>query len=153
MVRQLQPWKENLAKRQVRSPKVYLADSGLLHALLELRTMSDVEAHPQLGASWEGFMLEQVVRRLGAEPQECHFWATHAGAELDLLVVRGRKRRGFEFKRTEAPSVTKSMRTALADLRLSSIDVVHADTDTFPMGREIRAVAASRVLDDLSPRR
>ena len=96
VVRQLQPWHANLSKRQVKAPKVYLRDSGLLHALLGLETEHDLLAHPQLGASWEGFAMGQVIRRLGARPRECFFWATHGGAELDLLVVRGNVRRGFE---------------------------------------------------------
>lgn len=149
VVRQLQPWHENLRKRQVRSPKVYIVDSGLLHTLLGLRTLADVESHPKAGASWEGFVLEQVVRRLGARPEECCFWATHSGAELDLLVIRGRHRWGFEVKRTSAPRVTPSMRVARADLRLSRLDVIHTGEHTFPLEARIRAVAASRLLEDL----
>jgi hypothetical protein len=152
-VRLLLPWSENLGKRQVRSPKVYLADSGILHALLGIRERRDLDRHPKLGASWEGFALEAVVRRLGVERRECHFWATHGGAELDLLVVRGRRRWGFEFKRTSAPAVTRSMRVALEDLRLDRIDVVHGGPHTFPLAPRIRAVALSRLLDDLAPLR
>jgi hypothetical protein len=92
VVRQLAPWHENLGKRQVKAPKVYIADSGLLHTLLGLTAQADVEGHPKVGASWEGFLLEQVSRRLCARPEECSFWAAHSGAELDLLVVRGRQR-------------------------------------------------------------
>lgn len=149
VVRQLQPWHENLRKRQVRSPKVYIVDSGLLHTLLGLRTLADVESHPKAGASWEGFVLEQVVRRLGARLEECYFWATHSGAELDLLVIRGRHRWGFEVKRTSAPRVTPSMRVARADLRLSRLDVIHTGEHTFPLEARIRAVAASRLIEDL----
>jgi predicted AAA+ superfamily ATPase len=151
VVRLLLPWSENLGKRQVRSPKVYLADSGILHALLGIRERLDLERHPKLGASWEGFALEVVVRRLGIGWPECYFWATHGGAELDLLVVRGRRRWGFEFKRTSAPVVTKSMRTALEDLRLHRLDVVHGGPHTFSLAPRIRAVALSRLLDDLEP--
>jgi uncharacterized protein len=150
-MRTLLPWSENLGKRQVRSPKVYLADSGILHALLGIREHRDLERHPKLGASWEGFALEAVVRRLGVERRECHFWATHSGAELDLLVVRGRRRWGFEFKRTSAPAVTRSMRVALEDLRLDRLDVVHGGPHTFPLAPRVRAVAFSRLLDDLAP--
>jgi uncharacterized protein len=109
-------WYENIAKRQVKSPKIYLADSGLLHALLNLRSMPDIEGHPKVGASWEGFVLEQVIRRLNVGPEECFFWATHSGAELDLLVIRGSKRIGFEIKRTSSPRLTPSMRNAISDL-------------------------------------
>lgn len=110
VVRQLRPWAENVGKRVVKSPKVYVADSGILHALLGLPTPRDVLRHPKLGASWKSFMLGQVARALRAHPEECFFWATHSGAELDLLVVRGSRRLGFEFKRTDTPSVTPSMR-------------------------------------------
>jgi hypothetical protein len=151
VIRTLLPWSENIGKRQVRSPKVYLADSGILHALLGIRERRDLERHPKLGASWEGFALEAVVRRLGVDWRECHFWGTHAGAELDLLVVRGRRRWGFEFKRTSAPAVTKSMRTALEDLRLHRLDVVHGGPQTFALAPRIRAVALARLLDDLEP--
>ena len=151
VVRQLQPWHENISKRQVKAPKVYLADSGLLHALLNLRTLKDLEGHPKVGASWEGFAMEQVVRRLGVRREECYFWATHGGAELDLLVVRGQKRWGFEFKRTSSPMVTPSMRSALSDLHLQSLEVIHAGEMTFPLDREIRAVALTRLLDDINP--
>ena len=106
IVRQLQPWHENVGKRQVKRPKVYIGDSGLLHALLNLREREDVESHPVLGASWEGHVIEQLIGHLRADPDECYFWATHSGAELDLLIVRGRRRRGFEIKRTAAPRVT-----------------------------------------------
>ena len=153
VVRQLQPWYENLKKRQVRSPKVYFADSGLLHRLLDLQNRADVARHPKLGASWEGFALNCVIRRLRARREECFFWAAHAGAELDLLVVRGRVRLGFEFKRTDAPRKTRSMHTVLADLKLKRLDVVHAGEKTFPLEERIRAVALSRVLVDIKPLR
>ena len=151
VVRQLQPWHENIAKRQVRSSKVYIADSGLLHALLNQRTRVDIEAHPKLGASWEGFAIEQVIRILGADRSECYFWATHAGAEIDLLVVRGRTRLAFEIKRTVTPRVTPSMRLAISDLQLTRVDVIHAGGSTFPLTDKIRAVAFERLLQDLQP--
>jgi predicted AAA+ superfamily ATPase len=146
----LLPWSANIGKRQVKSPKVYLRDSGLLHTLLGLSTQRDVEGHPICGASWEGFALNTVVHRLGARPEECFFWATHAGAELDLLVVRGRTRLGFEFKRTVAPRVTRSMRTALEDLGLQRLDVIHAGDRTFPLSARIRAVALRCADPDLT---
>jgi hypothetical protein len=151
VVRVLPPWHQNLAKRQVKSPKVYLADTGLLHALLGIRTREDLEQHPKLGGSWEGFVIAAIMDRLRARWGECFFWATHAGAELDLLVVRGRTRIGFEIKRTVAPTVTASMRTALADLRLARIDVIHAGDNTYALAPRIRAVALSRLMDDLAP--
>lgn len=151
VVRILLPWHENLAKRQVKSPKVYLADSGLLHALLNIRTREDLERHPKVGASFEGFAIAAITDRLRARWNECFFWATHAGAELDLLVVRGRTRIGFEIKRTVAPAVTPSMRTALVDLGLSRIDVIHAGDRTYALAPRIRAVAISRLLEDVTP--
>jgi predicted AAA+ superfamily ATPase len=151
VVRVLRPWHENLAKRQVKSPKVYVADCGLLHALLGCTELDDLLAHPKVGASWEGFLLAQVVQRLGARPEECYFWGTHQGAELDLVVVRGRRRLGFEFKRREAPELTPSMRVALADLRLDELTVVHAGKESWPMADGVRAVAAHRLLDVIRP--
>ena len=149
VVRQLQPWYENIGKRQVKSPKVYIIDTGLLHGLLNLPTQPDVESHPKLGASWEGFIIEQLIRHLGADSDECYFWATHAGAELDLLIVRGNMRRGFEIKRTAIPAITPSIRSAIKDLRLSSLDVIHAGEHTFPLHENIRAVSFDRIQDDI----
>lgn len=151
IVRQLQPWHENVGKRQVKRPKVYVCDSGLLHALLNLRRREDVEAHPALGASWEGYVIEQLIGHLRAEPEECYFWGTHSGSELDLLVVRGRQRRGFEVKRTAAPRVTGSMRSALQALRLDSLEVIHAGAMTFPLAERIRAVSVSGLLGEIEP--
>lgn len=149
VVRQLPPWYANLGKRQVRSPKVYVADTGLLHTLLGIETREALEGHPKVGASWEGFALHEVVLRIGARPEECYFWATHAGAELDLLVVRGQRRLGFEIKRTTSPSVTRSMHSARESLGLDRLDVVHAGETTFPLAPGIRAVAFARLADDL----
>ena len=114
-----------------------------------MTTQTDIESYPKLGASWEGFILEQVIRHIGARPDECFFWATHAGAELDLLIVRGRQRWGFEIKRTSSPQVTASMRTAWEDLKLTKLDVVHAGEHTFPLTDKIRAVTSSRLLVDI----
>ncbi len=151
MLRVLRPWAENLAKRQVKSPKVYIRDSGLLHTLLDIDDSNHLERHPKVGASWEGFVVEALIQRLGARADQCYFWATHSGAELDLLVIDGTRRFGFEIKRTTAPSVTPSMRNALSDLGLTSLDVLHAGDATFPLALSIRAVAAHRLLDDIEP--
>ncbi len=151
VIRQLLPWHENLKKRQVKAPEIYISDTGLLHTLLGLKTMSELEAHPKLGASWEGFVLGEIIHQLRARPEECYFWATHAGAELDLLVVRGRSRKGFKIRRTVSPAVTKSMRVAMADLRLDNLDVIHAGENSFPLTEKIRAVSISRLLEDLKP--
>lgn len=149
VVEQLQPWHANLAKRQVKSPKVYLADTGLLHALLNLRTLADVTAHPKCGASWEAFAMQEVRKQLGVARSECYFWATHAGAELDMMVVRGSKKIGFEFKRTSKPEVTPSMRIALRDLGLKRIDVIYPGDDVFPLSPGIRAVGIACLSDSL----
>lgn len=153
MVRQLQSWHANVAKRQVKAPKVYIRDSGLLHALLGLSGARQLELHPKLGASWEGFALDAVVARLGARPEECFSWATHSGAELDLFVIRGNVRLGFEFKRTAAPVVTRSMHVALQDLRLKTLCMVHAGSRSFDLRPRMRAIALSRVLEDVEPLR
>ena len=149
MVRILQPWSANLKKRQVKSPKIYVRDSGLLHRLLNVATFEELERHPKVGASWEGFVVENLIHLLEVDSRECFFWATHQGAEIDLIVQVGGRLRGFEVKRTVAPRVTRSMHTALEDLSLDRVDVVHAGSETFPLGQRIRAVAASRILDDL----
>lgn len=149
VVRALPPWSANIAKRQVKSPKVYIADTGLLHALLGIESRADLEGHPKLGASWEGFVIRELVTQLGARPEELFFWATHAGAELDLLVVRGRRRLGFEIKRTTAPATTRSMHAARESLQVARIDVIHAGDRTFPLADGIRAVAFSRLQQDM----
>jgi hypothetical protein len=151
VVRQLPPWHENISKRQVKAPKVYLADTGLLHSLLNLKTLRDLEGHPKVGASWEGFVMEAVMRHLGARREECFFWATHAGAELDLFVIRGKRRIGIEIKRTSSPKITPSMRSAVADLGLQQMYVIHAGEHTFDLQRRVRAVAFVRFQEDLSP--
>lgn len=150
MVRSLRPWNANLKKREVKTPKIYIRDSGLLHRLLNIATVADLERHPKVGASWEGFIIENLIGLLGADPRQCYFWATHTGAEIDLLVqTSGIKLRGFEVKRTTAPQVTRSMHSALEDLQLDGIDVIHAGERTFPLAKRIRAVAAGRLLEDL----
>lgn len=150
-VRVLQPWFENLSKRQVRSPKLYIRDAGLLHVLLGLRDQEALESHPKVGASWEGFALAEVVRHLGARDHECFFWATHQGAELDLLVIRGTQRRGFEFKRTSTPAMTRSAAIARADLGLTSLDVVWPGAGTWALGEGVRAVGIADILAAIPP--
>ena len=149
VVTQLKPWFANIAKRQVKAPKVYITDSGLLHSLLDIKDRRDLERHPKVGASWEGFLLKETIQALRAEEEECHFWATHTGAELDLLWIRGRKRWGFEFKRTVAPRLTRSMHAAMESLDLQRLFVVHAGSDTFPLHRKVTAIGAPRLLEDL----
>ena len=153
VVRQLQPWHENIRKRQVRSPKVYVADSGVLHALLGLSTREAVLSHPKVGASWEGFVVQQIVQLLTASPEQCFHWSTHSGAELDLLVVAGDRRYGFEVKRAEAPRPTPSMRSAFETLGLDRLDVVHAGAQSYAMAPGMRALPAARLATALRPLR
>ena len=143
MVRVLAPWHANLAKRQVKSPKVYLRDSGLLHRFLGLPSLADLRAHPRYGASWEGFALEQTLIAHGE--RDAYFWASQAGAELDLLLLRGGRRWGFEFKCTDAPSATKSMHTALADLGLTHLWAVYPGRDRYALGPRVTALPLTEV--------
>jgi uncharacterized protein len=135
MVRQLQPWYENLGKRQVKAPKVYFRDSGLLHSLLSVPDRHTLLAHPRVGASWEGFAIEQVLQAVA--PAEAYFWATHNGAELDLLFLQNGRRYAVEVKFNEAPTVTKSMRTALADLQVEHLWVVYPGQHAYPVHEQI----------------
>jgi len=144
MVRQLQPWHENLDKRQVKSPKVYFRDTGFLHALIDVESLAALHAHPRCGASWEGFALEQVLRL--AKPEEAYFWATHQGAELDLLMLKGMQRVGVEFKRADAPRVSRSMHVAMQDLKLDALYVVYPGEHRFNLERGIEAVPLWAVL-------
>ena len=138
LLRQLQPWHENLKKRQVKAPKVYVRDSGILHALLGVETQRDLLSHPKVGASWEGAAIEWALDVL--QPQAAHFWATHQGAELDLLVVRGGRRYGIEVKRQDAPSLTSSMRIAMADLRLEHLTVLYPGDEPYALAPNVSVV-------------
>ena len=120
-----------------------------MHTLLNIQTMSDLEGHPKVGASWEGFVIEQLVRHLDVDYSNCYFWATHAGAELDLFVPRGRKRYGFEIKRTTAPSLTPSMRSAMETLKLNHLDVIHMGEHIFPLADKVRAVPFLKMFDTI----
>lgn len=147
VVRQLQPWHESIAKRQVKSPKVYLRDSGLLHAVLKLQNREDLAGHPKFGASWEGFVLEQILGILNE--RDAYFWATHAGAELDLMIIRHGKRYGFEMKCADAPAMTKSLQSAIDSLGLEHAWIVypgdsawrvHERVQTLPIGHLVEAL-------------
>lgn len=147
VVRQLPPWFENLKKRQVKAPKIYIRDSGILHALLSIPNAVALDSHPKLGASWEGFAMEQILS-LTAD-REAYFWATHGGAELDLLVFHEGKRIGFEFKYSEKPSTSKSMRIAESDLGLDHLYVVHPGKHTFSLTEKITASTLPDLLNTL----
>ncbi|OJW52729.1 MAG: hypothetical protein BGO67_09225 [Alphaproteobacteria bacterium 41-28] len=137
MMRQLNPWFENIGKRQVKSPKVFFRDSGLFHTLLGIKTEEDLFHHPKLGLSFEGFALEEVARFHQADPQDCYFWATQTGAELDLLIVKGGEKLGFEIKYTDHPKITKSMQIALEDLKLDKLTVIVPGSTRFPLTEKI----------------
>ena len=143
MVRQLQPWHENLSKRQVKAPKTYVADSGILHALLGVRTPDALLAHPACGASWEGFAIGEALRDV--RPDEAYFWATHGGAELDLLLLKDGRRLGVEVKRADAPSLTASMRIALEDLRLDHLAVLYPGSDRYELSPRASVVPLSHL--------
>lgn len=138
VIRQLPPWHENISKRQYKAPKVYVRDSGLLHALLSLGSAAELSAHPKLGASWEGFAIEQVLCLAGS--RDAFYWGTHAGAELDLLIFRGSRRYGVEFKYGDAPTMTKSLHAALADLNLEKAYIVYPGQETYPVHERVQVV-------------
>jgi hypothetical protein len=144
MIRQLQPWHENLAKRQVKAPKVYVRDTGLLHELLGVASAEELPRHPRCGASWEGFALEQMLAI--ARPDEAYFWATHAGAELDLLLFKNGRRVGVEFKRADAPRLTPSMRSALEDLSLDALYVAYPGDRRYALADRVEAVPLAALL-------
>ena len=153
LVRQLQPWFENVGKRQVKAPKIYVRDSGLLHSLMKLENIASLEAHPKLGASWEGFALEQVLSITG--DQDAFFWSTHSGPELDLLVFSRGKRLGFEFKYNDSPEMTRSMRVAMEDLKLDRLFVVYPGSQSLETSDRSELLAIQdlpRRLRDLSAR-
>lgn len=139
MVRLLEPWFENISKRQVKTPKIYIRDSGILHALLGMQSEEELQVYPRLGASWEGFALEEIIKKYQAQPEECFFWATQGGAELDLLIIKDGKRLGFEIKYTDTPKITQSMRVAQQDLQLDHLYIIHPHGETFPLGDNITA--------------
>jgi predicted AAA+ superfamily ATPase len=150
MVRQLRPWHENLGKRQVKSPKIYLRDSGLLHALLGVPSFRALTGHPKLGASWEGFIVEQILEVVGA--RNAYFWATQSGAELDLLIIESGKRYGVEIKYGDAPGATKSMRIALSDLALQRLFVVYPGRECYSLDDKIEVVSLEKARERLRSR-
>ena len=145
MVRLLQPWYANLGKRQVKTPKVYIRDTGLLHYLSGIRTEQELLLHPRSGASWEGFVIEEVIKT--TVPDEVYFWGTHSGAELDLLLLKNGKRIGVECKRVDAPRLTPSMRIALADLNLSKLLVIYPGPHSYPLAENIHATPLAHLVN------
>ena len=143
MIRLLPPWHENISKRQVKAPKLYLRDSGLFHNLIGIGDRRQLLAQPKLGASWEGFALETIARQLALDENEAWFWATHSGAELDLLVIRDGRRIGYEFKFSDRPAVSRSARSALESLQLDHLYLVHPGSRHFPLTPQISALGLS----------
>lgn len=148
MVRQLPPWHANLRKRQVRAPKVYLRDTGLLHQLLGIRSEKDLLTHPKCGASWEGYVIEETIKAI--EPDEAYFWATHTGAEVDLVLLKDGQMLGMECKRVDAPRLTPSMRVAMEDLKLKQIAVLYPGTRRYPLAENIHAVPLNALVDGIA---
>ena len=149
MVRVLPPWFENVRKRQVKAPKIYIRDNGILHALLQLPTLHDLQGHPKLGASWEGFALEHVIGTL--RTRDAYFWATHGGAELDLLALIKGKRYGFEFKYADAPGRTRSMQAAIEDLGLEHLWVIYPGQQEYALDARISVIPLGGVRKLVSP--
>lgn len=135
MIRQLQPWHENIGKRQVKAPKIYFRDSGLLHSLLNIPDYHSLTGNPRLGASWEGFAMEQLLQAI--QPTEAYFWSTYSGAEIDLLFFKDGKRYGAEFKFSEAPKITRSMHIAMNDLSLDQLWVIYPGQEEYPVSDNI----------------
>ena len=139
MIRILSPWFENLEKRQVKSPKIFFRDSGILHALLGIRSEEDLDVHPKLGSFWEGFAVEEICRQMRASSEDCYFWKTQSGAELDLLILKNGKRIGFEIKYTDSPKITRSMRIAMKDLQLDHLYIIFPGSESFSLDEKITA--------------
>ena len=137
MMRILNPWHANISKRQVKSPKIYFRDSGLLHYMFGLETSLSLRMHPKVGASWEGFALEEICRFYETDPQDCYFWASHNNAELDLLILKKGKKIGFEFKYQDAPKITPSMKVAREDLELDELYVIYPGHRTYSLTDKI----------------
>ena len=145
MLRQLPPWFENLGKRQVKAPKVFVRDSGLLHTLLGITNRRDLELHPKVGASWEGYAVEEVLKALC--PDEAYYWATHQGAEIDLLLFKQGRRIGVECKRSDAPTLTPSMRIALEDLKLDRLIVVYPGERRYALHDRVEVIPLVELAD------
>lgn len=140
MIRKLNPWFENISKRQVKSPKIYFRDSGILHSLMGITNYNNLLTNPKLGASWEGMALEEIIRFNKADPEDCYFWATHNNAELDLLIIKNGEKYGFEFKYTDNPKITPSMKIAIQQLNLNNLTVIIPGNYNFPLADNIRVV-------------
>lgn len=146
MIRELTPWIENINKRQIKSPKIYFRDSGIFHNLLGIKDMHALQHHPKLGSSWEGFALEEIIRSHHAEPEECYFWGIHSQGELDLLIIKNGKRLGFEFKYSDAPTLTSSMQLASDTLKLDKLTVIYPGDRQYRLTNAIEVVGLENYL-------
>ncbi|NJD60021.1 MAG: DUF4143 domain-containing protein, partial [Anaerolineae bacterium] len=149
MIRVLRPWYANIHKRQIKSPKIYFRDSGLLHTMLGINSELDLYTHPKIGASWEGYAIEETIKRL--RPDEVYFWGTHNGAELDMLLLRNGQRIGVECKRKDAPYLTPSMKIAMEDLQLDKLIVVYPGEKKYPLADQIEVVPLIYFGDTANP--
>ena len=147
MVRQIQPWHINIKKRQVKAPKIYIRDTGMLNSLLGLKTEAEISRHPSCGASWEGYVIEEVIRSV--DPDDVYFWATHQGAEIDLVFTKGGRMYGVEIKRADAPTMTPSMRIALEDLKLERIAVIYPGEKRYSLHKKIDVVPFEKITQGL----
>jgi predicted AAA+ superfamily ATPase len=147
MVRQIQPWYVNIKKRQVKAPKVYIRDTGILNSLLGIKTGADVPRHPSCGSSWEGFVIEEIIHAV--EPDDVYYWATHQGAEVDMVLFKGGRMYGVEIKRQDAPTMTPSMRIALEDLRLERIAVIYPGQKRYEVHKKVSVVPFSKIIEGM----
>lgn len=147
MMRQLQPWHANLKKRQVKSPKIYFRDTGLLHQLIGIRSERELLNHPKSGASWEGYVIEEVIKAI--EPDEVYYWGTHSGAEIDLVIIKNGRMLGVECKRMDAPRLSPSIRTALEDLKLEQIAIVYPGTKRYSLSNTVKVIPFEAVADGM----
>lgn len=148
MLRCLQPWFANVSKRQIKAPKVYVRDTGILHGLLGIKNLEELNGHPKVGASWEGYIVENLIQVLDVEERDCFFWGTHTGAEIDMIVNSGGRLRGFEIKRTASPRITGSIRSALEDLKLDRVDIIYPGCENFALSERVNAISASTILSE-----
>jgi predicted AAA+ superfamily ATPase len=148
MLRQLQPWHTNLKKRQVKAPKIYFRDTGLLHQIMGIRTLNELYNHPRCGASWEGYVIEEVLRAV--QPDEVYFWGTHQGAEIDLVIVKNGRLVGVECKQVDAPRLTPSMRIALSDLQLERIAVLYPGPRRYALADRVEAVPLKFIVEGMA---
>jgi predicted AAA+ superfamily ATPase len=145
MIRVLQPWFANLKKRQVKAPKLYFRDTGILHYLLGIRSDLDLQTHPKSGASWEGYAIEETIK--AAAPDEAYYWATHNGAELDLMFLKNGRKIGVECKRVDAPRLTASMKIAMEDLELDRLFVIYPGKTAYPLGEKVNVLPLSSIAE------